>query len=698
MRTPSPSGSSFCSTTLRRGRASAVQASRWAADHRWPCVAEAVCRLYSELRPSRGPTSAVAAARPDGDAGGRRADLGQRADLRVARPPARGGLRRRLRARLPDAGLRGRGHAVPGSASVARRKPAGRRGHSQLHEPEQPVHRHRRVARRARHLRQLFLGSRRRGRSHDERSEVSPVRDHPRRHSPRRGASVAVVTAKDKLRTAARPRDAGDLLLVGAGRRGHDGRARDRRTCSGSSGCRCRRSTAPISASSSSRPASSSWSRPGPISCTSRPPTTSSTSTRPGTPQANDFYRMMDGYLAELDAHGRDDRADGRSRHERQDGRDDGVPQVIYLQDVLDGWLGAGRARVILPITDPYVVHHGALGSFATVYLPEGADAGAAAAQRRPRCRAWSWSLDREEGCRRFELPPDRMGDLIAISGAARRHRHERGEARPLGAGRAAPLTRRAHRADGAAGVQPAAGGPAARRAAQKLRHLRSRAEPRAVMPFPRHARVVIVGGGIVGTSVAYHLAKLGWTRRGAARAGQPLRRHHVACGGPRGPAARLEQPDPAHPLQRRPLRPARGRDGPGDGLEALRQPLAWRARRERMIQLERNAALARSYGIDAEVDQRQAGGGALPAHAHRRPGRAPSGSRATARPTPPTSPRPSPRARGPAARRSTRASRSPASGSSAARVAGVETSQGAIATEIARQLRGHVGARARPA
>ncbi len=27
------------------------EAARWAAEHRWPCVAEAVCRLYSELRP-----------------------------------------------------------------------------------------------------------------------------------------------------------------------------------------------------------------------------------------------------------------------------------------------------------------------------------------------------------------------------------------------------------------------------------------------------------------------------------------------------------------------------------------------------------------------------------------------------------------------------------------------------------------------
>jgi len=93
----------------------------------------------------------------------------------------------------------------------------------------------------------------------------------------------------------------------------------------------------------------------------------------PGSPDANSFYRMMDGYLAQLDAegativltadHGMND------KHKA-----DGTPNVIYLQDVLDGWIGAGKARVILPITDPYVVHHGALGSFATVYLPDGMD------------------------------------------------------------------------------------------------------------------------------------------------------------------------------------------------------------------------------------------------------------------------------------------------------------------------------------
>src|SRR5262245_33131068 len=89
----------------------------------------------------------------------------------------------------------------------------------------------------------------------------------------------------------------------------------------------------------------------------------------PGSAEANVFYRMMDRYLAELQDAGCTIAitADhGMNAKTRLDAR----PNVIYLQDVLDEWLGAGRTRVILPITDPYVVHHGALGSYATVYLP----------------------------------------------------------------------------------------------------------------------------------------------------------------------------------------------------------------------------------------------------------------------------------------------------------------------------------------
>ena len=134
----------------------------------------------------------------------------------------------------------------------------------------------------------------------------------------------------------------------------------------------------------------------------------------PGTAEANRFYAMLDGYLARLDVlgatvaltadHGMNAKTDAG-----------GAPNVIYLQDLLDGWLGAGLARVILPITDPYVVHHGALGSFATVYLPPGVEAGGVLA-RMMALQGMECVLDRPEACRRFELPEDRMGDVVAIS------------------------------------------------------------------------------------------------------------------------------------------------------------------------------------------------------------------------------------------------------------------------------------------
>jgi len=91
----------------------------------------------------------------------------------------------------------------------------------------------------------------------------------------------------------------------------------------------------------------------------------------------------------------------------------DGQPDVVYLQDLFDGWLGAAQARVILPITDPYVVHHGALGSFATLYLPT--DAAADAALRLQALRGVELVLPREQAAHRFELPADRIGDLVVV-------------------------------------------------------------------------------------------------------------------------------------------------------------------------------------------------------------------------------------------------------------------------------------------
>ncbi|WP_303979676.1 phosphonoacetate hydrolase [Dongia mobilis] len=134
----------------------------------------------------------------------------------------------------------------------------------------------------------------------------------------------------------------------------------------------------------------------------------------PGTPVANDFYRMMDSYLGQIEAMGATIVFTADHGMNDKHGTD-GKPQVIYLQDTLDEWLGAGVARVILPITDPYVVHHGALGSFATIYLPDSVDHKAIIA-RLAKLPGMELVVDRAEGCRRFELPEDRVGDVIAVS------------------------------------------------------------------------------------------------------------------------------------------------------------------------------------------------------------------------------------------------------------------------------------------
>jgi phosphonoacetate hydrolase len=134
----------------------------------------------------------------------------------------------------------------------------------------------------------------------------------------------------------------------------------------------------------------------------------------PGTKIANDFYAMIDGYLAELDKlgctivatadHGMNDKF-----------LPGGAPDVLYLQDLFDDWLGKGAARVILPITDPYVAHHGSLGSFATIYTPAGADVAGLIGKLRA-TEGVELALTRNAACNRFELPTDRVGDIVVVS------------------------------------------------------------------------------------------------------------------------------------------------------------------------------------------------------------------------------------------------------------------------------------------
>jgi phosphonoacetate hydrolase len=134
----------------------------------------------------------------------------------------------------------------------------------------------------------------------------------------------------------------------------------------------------------------------------------------PGTPGANAFYAMMDHYLTQLDALGA---VIGLTADHGMNAKTDsaGTPNVIYLQDVLDAKVGNGKTRVILPITDPYVVHHGALGSYATVYLNDGADL-ASVSRQISAIPGVEVVLTRAEAAARFELPEDRIGDLVIVS------------------------------------------------------------------------------------------------------------------------------------------------------------------------------------------------------------------------------------------------------------------------------------------
>jgi phosphonoacetate hydrolase len=102
--------------------------------------------------------------------------------------------------------------------------------------------------------------------------------------------------------------------------------------------------------------------------------------------------------------------------------KQDGTPNVIYLESELTREFGSGF-RVILPITDPYVAHHGALGSYAVVHLPNSRPA-SDSAQLANSVRDWLLALpgvtevyDRSGAARKLELPADRLGELVVLSG-----------------------------------------------------------------------------------------------------------------------------------------------------------------------------------------------------------------------------------------------------------------------------------------
>ena len=92
----------------------------------------------------------------------------------------------------------------------------------------------------------------------------------------------------------------------------------------------------------------------------------------------------------------------------------DGTPNVIYVESLLNEYFTG--CRVICPITDPYVVHHGALGALVMVHLDDPSQASVVGdflfAQD-----GVSEVLTRKQGALKLELPADRIGDLVVLSG-----------------------------------------------------------------------------------------------------------------------------------------------------------------------------------------------------------------------------------------------------------------------------------------
>lgn len=134
----------------------------------------------------------------------------------------------------------------------------------------------------------------------------------------------------------------------------------------------------------------------------------------PGEALSDAFFRGFDALLGEyLDAGCRVAITADHGMNAKHDAA--GTPQLLLLAELLEAE-GIAVDEVVLPITDPYTKHHGALGSFAWLYLP---------ASERARARAYLRTLpgieeiwDRPDAATLYEHPADRIGDLTVTSSA----------------------------------------------------------------------------------------------------------------------------------------------------------------------------------------------------------------------------------------------------------------------------------------
>ena len=136
---------------------------------------------------------------------------------------------------------------------------------------------------------------------------------------------------------------------------------------------------------------------------------------KPGSPEANDFLSKIDFWLGELDKLGAIIGVTADHGMQAKTNAD-GSPKVQFIEELLNQQ--NIKARVILPITDPYVVHHGALGGYGTLYLDDKSKLDAAKTYLSS-LEGIETILTNEEAVKKFELPADRIGDLVVLSDAS---------------------------------------------------------------------------------------------------------------------------------------------------------------------------------------------------------------------------------------------------------------------------------------
>ena len=134
----------------------------------------------------------------------------------------------------------------------------------------------------------------------------------------------------------------------------------------------------------------------------------------PGHPVANAFCAMCDEYIGMLDSRGAVVVVTADHGMKPKHGSDGG-PSVVFVKDFLNQWTGHDSARVILPITDPYIAHHGSLGSFATIYLEPGDNVRKIVSNLRS-VSGIKVAETRKAAAAKFDLPSDRIGDIVLIA------------------------------------------------------------------------------------------------------------------------------------------------------------------------------------------------------------------------------------------------------------------------------------------